>query len=135
MNTLSELGAIFSIVGIPSIFALVIYFHRKHIEIMKEKIQLLEAEKKHMENSTSDKLMELLERRKRAFEVLLSELDELSESKEKIETQKDELKARVYELADQIKKLKRDNEILEVMSDPRGAGIKSWRDQYQDREG
>lgn len=124
MNSLTELGAIFSIIGIPSIFALVIYLHRKHIEIMAERIKLLEEDKKRLEIATSDNLMTLLVKRKTEFDIILGDL---MESKEITEH---ELKERVEDLNKQMFALQRDNEILELMSDG-GRGAKSLRDEHQ----
>ncbi len=92
MNLLREIGTIMSAVGIPSIFGFLIYVHKKHISIMNERIALLESEKQRLEANNTDRLLVLLESKKREFEILLEDKEQL------IQTQSDKYEEKISQL-------------------------------------
>ncbi len=113
MDWLTNIGSITSIVGIPSVFGLLIFLHKKHISILKDRIALLESEKRSLKENTPDKLVELLESRKKAYEILLQDREQL------IDSQKQDYENKIQELDNKITELRRDEKILELMEDHR----------------
>ena len=113
MEWLTDLGSIASILGIPSIFALLVFLHKKHISILKAQIALLESEKEWMKETTPDRLIQRLESRLNAYEMLLEDKEQLIDSQEQDYTNKmQKLKAKISELH-------RDQEIFNLMEDVR----------------
>lgn len=54
MDTIELVSAIFTILGMPSIFIIIFYVHKKHINILKERIKILEER-------SPEKLLQVLE--------------------------------------------------------------------------
>lgn len=104
MEILQAVGAIFSILGIPSLWAVVFYLHKKHVAILQERMHLLEER-------SPEKLAKILESQKTLYETQLSMLE--IEHRKELEKEKEQSTELIKKFEEEIKTLRTSLELMD----------------------